>query len=75
MTILLTLILGVIAGLMTGNACSKQHRCLGLEGLKAINQRLKEGGKTFHLSGVKGPIMDERTVCSEYETIKFCKSR
>jgi SulP family sulfate permease len=30
----------------------------GLESLKAINQRLKEGGIAFHLSEVKGPIMD-----------------
>jgi SulP family sulfate permease len=30
----------------------------GLESLKAINQRLKDGGITFHLAEVKGPIMD-----------------
>jgi SulP family sulfate permease len=30
----------------------------GLESLKAINQRLYEGGITFHLSEVKGPVMD-----------------
>jgi sulfate permease, SulP family len=29
-----------------------------LESLEAINQRLKDGGITFHLSEVKGPIMD-----------------
>ncbi len=29
-----------------------------LESLEAINTRLKEGGITFHLSEVKGPIMD-----------------
>lgn len=29
-----------------------------LESLEAINKRLKEGGITFHLSEVKGPIMD-----------------
>lgn len=34
-----------------------------LESLEAINQRLKELGVTFHLSEVKGPVMDrlERT--------------
>jgi sulfate permease, SulP family len=30
----------------------------GLESLKAINQRLNEGGISFHLCEVKGPIMD-----------------
>jgi sulfate permease, SulP family len=30
----------------------------GLESLKAINQRLKDTGIAFHLSEVKGPIMD-----------------
>jgi len=30
----------------------------GLESLKSINQRLKDGGITFHLSEVKGPILD-----------------
>jgi sulfate permease, SulP family len=29
-----------------------------LESLKAINSRLKDGGITFHLSEVKGPVMD-----------------
>jgi SulP family sulfate permease len=29
-----------------------------LESLEAINSRLKDGGITFHLSEVKGPIMD-----------------
>ena len=29
-----------------------------LESLEAINQRLKEGGSNFHLSEVKGPVMD-----------------
>ena len=29
-----------------------------LESLEAINQRLKDGGITFHLSEIKGPIMD-----------------
>jgi sulfate permease, SulP family len=30
----------------------------GLESLEAINRRLADGGITFHLSEVKGPIMD-----------------
>jgi sulfate permease, SulP family len=30
-----------------------------LESLEAINRRLKDGGITFHLSEVKGPIMDQ----------------
>ena len=29
-----------------------------LESLEAINKRLKDGGITFHLSEVKGPVMD-----------------
>ncbi len=29
-----------------------------LESLEAINQRLKDGGISFHLSEVKGPVMD-----------------
>ncbi len=29
-----------------------------LRSLEAINHRLKDGGITFHLSVVKGPIMD-----------------
>ena len=29
-----------------------------LESLEAINRRLQDGGVTFHLSEVKGPIMD-----------------
>jgi len=29
-----------------------------LESLEAINHRLKGGGITFHLSEVKGPVMD-----------------
>ncbi|MDN3643079.1 sulfate permease [Lutimonas halocynthiae] len=29
-----------------------------LESLETINQRLKDGGITFHLSEVKGPVMD-----------------
>jgi SulP family sulfate permease len=27
-------------------------------GLEAIHHRLKDGGILFHLSGVKGPVMD-----------------
>jgi SulP family sulfate permease len=30
-----------------------------LESLEAINHRLKDGGITFHLSEVKGPVMDQ----------------
>jgi sulfate permease, SulP family len=30
----------------------------GLESLKAINQRLKDAGIAFHLSEIKGPVMD-----------------
>ncbi len=30
----------------------------GLESLKSINQRLKVGGIAFHMSEVKGPVMD-----------------
>jgi len=30
----------------------------GLESLEAINLRLKDGGITFHLSEIKGPVMD-----------------
>ena len=30
-----------------------------LESLEAINQRLKELGVLFHLSEVKGPVMDQ----------------
>jgi SulP family sulfate permease len=29
-----------------------------LESLESINHRLKDGGVTFHLSEVKGPVMD-----------------
>jgi SulP family sulfate permease len=29
-----------------------------LESLESVNQRLKDGGITFHLSEVKGPVMD-----------------
>ena len=30
-----------------------------LESLEAVNTRLKDGGVTFHLSEVKGPVMDQ----------------
>jgi len=30
-----------------------------LESLEAINRRLADGGVTFHLSEVKGPVMDQ----------------
>jgi SulP family sulfate permease len=30
-----------------------------LESLEAINARLKDSGVTFHLSEVKGPVMDK----------------
>lgn len=57
-----------VAGLVAGNA-SLQHVVLmcpavnhidasALESLEAINQRLKDAGVTFHLSEVKGPVMD-----------------
>jgi SulP family sulfate permease len=42
----------------------------GLESLKAINQRLTEGGITFHLSEVKGPIMDGLKKTQFYQEIK-----
>ena len=42
----------------------------GLESLKAINQRLKEGGITFHLSEVKGPIMDGLKKTQFYQELK-----
>ncbi len=29
-----------------------------LESVEAVNHRLKDGGITFHLSEVKGPVMD-----------------
>ncbi len=31
----------------------------GLESLEAINRRLKDGGITFHLSEMKGPVLDQ----------------
>lgn len=42
----------------------------GLESLKAINIRLKEGGIIFHLSGVKGPIMDGLKKTQFYQELK-----
>jgi sulfate permease, SulP family len=42
----------------------------GLESLKAINQRLKEGGIVFHLSEVKGPIMDGLKKTKFYQELK-----
>jgi len=42
----------------------------GLESLKAINIRLKEGGIIFHLSEVKGPIMDGLKKTQFYQELK-----
>ena len=42
----------------------------GLESLKAVNQRLKEGGIVFHLSEVKGPIMDGLKKTPFYQELK-----
>jgi SulP family sulfate permease len=42
----------------------------GLESLKAINERLKEGGIAFHLSEVKGPIMDGLKKTHFYQELK-----
>jgi len=42
----------------------------GLESIKAINQRLTENGIAFHLSEVKGPIMDGLKKTKFYEEIK-----
>jgi sulfate permease, SulP family len=42
----------------------------GLESLKAVNQRLKEGGITLHLSEVKGPIMDRLKKTQFYQELK-----
>jgi SulP family sulfate permease len=42
----------------------------GLESLKSINQRLAESGIVFHLSEVKGPIMDSLKKTKFYEEIK-----
>lgn len=42
----------------------------GLESLKAINQRLADSGIAFHLSEVKGPIMDSLKKTKFYEEIK-----
>jgi len=42
----------------------------GLESLVAINQRLKEGGVSFHLSEVKGPVMDTLKKTPLYQELK-----
>lgn len=42
----------------------------GLESLKSINQRLKDGGILFHLSEVKGPIMDGLKKTQFYQDMK-----
>jgi sulfate permease, SulP family len=42
----------------------------GLESLKSINQRLKEGGIAFHLSEVKGPVMDSLKKTKFYVDMK-----
>jgi sulfate permease, SulP family len=42
----------------------------GLESLKAIYQRLKDGGIAFHLSEVKGPIMDGLKKTQFYQLLK-----
>ncbi len=42
----------------------------GLESLKSINQRLKEGGIVFHLSEIKGPIMDNLKKTQFYQDMK-----
>jgi SulP family sulfate permease len=42
----------------------------GLESLKAINIRLKEGGISFHISEVKGPIMDGLKKTPFYQELK-----
>lgn len=40
-----------------------------LESLEAINQRLWDGGVTFHLSEVKGPVMDQLGATGFLETL------
>jgi len=42
----------------------------GLESLKSINQRLKDSGIVFHLSEVKGPIIDDLKKTKFYEELK-----
>lgn len=42
----------------------------GLESLKAINIRLKEGDIAFHLSEIKGPIMDGLKKTPFYQELK-----
>lgn len=40
-----------------------------LQGLEAINHRLADSGETFHLSAVKGPVMDRLRRTSFCETL------
>ncbi len=40
-----------------------------LESLEAINERLKAGGVTFHLSEVKGPVMDQLSATGFLEVL------
>jgi SulP family sulfate permease len=42
----------------------------GLESLKSINQRLTDSGIVFHLSEVKGPIMDSLKKTKFYQEMK-----
>jgi sulfate permease, SulP family len=42
----------------------------GLESLKSINLRLKDAGIVFHLSEVKGPIMDGLKKTQFYQELK-----
>ena len=42
----------------------------GLESLKSINKRLNDGGIAFHLSDVKGPIMDSLKKTQFYQELK-----
>ena len=42
----------------------------GLESLKAINQRLAESGIVFHLSEVKGPILDNLKKTKFFDELK-----
>jgi sulfate permease, SulP family len=42
----------------------------GLESLKSINQRLKDGGIAFHLSEVKGPILDSLKKTKFFQELK-----
>jgi sulfate permease, SulP family len=42
----------------------------GLESLKSVNQRLKDAGIAFHLSEIKGPIMDNLKKTQFYQELK-----